>query len=383
MKLTLKTRPLLRVLSLAQKIIERKPLIPALENFKFGYDERGYYVMGGSSEHNLRLTLDVSYCEGDFFDFLVSATELVSVLSTIEAEVIYMEIDKSDGGVKVDYQTGKFVLPSAKADDYPLPVFNDADVMSFSCNYSEVCKSVSAAFHYVAFDELRPVMMGVALDVKEDGFTVVGTNGHLLYKRPFDVGAPFIKQGSPSVIILPANAAKVLEAVFGSAENVDVDCNAQKVKFHSEDAEFIVTRVEGKYPNYGSVFPTNTAFSITVPLAELKKSVRRTSLFVSNTASRMLVLEFSKEGGLHIKAEDIDFGQQCDDKLADDSLTLSGNIPGNFAIGVKSDSLSTILGDIKSADVTMNFVDATRAVVVREANPESSLKMLLMPMLLR
>lgn len=381
MRLTLMTRSLRRVLMLAQKVIERKNILPALDNFKFGRDDRGYYVMGASTEHSLRLTLDVANCEGEFFDFLVPAAELVSVLSTLDADLIYMEVAKNGGSVKVDYQTGTFVLPCGKADEYPTLPFSEANLV-FDCDYTEVCKSVSAALHYTCFDDLRPTMTGVALDVKEDGFTVVSTNGQMLYKRSFDVGAPFIRYGEPSVLIIPAGVAKVLESVFGGAENLEVSSNEQKTKFSFADAELIATRVEGRYPNYNSVFPTNTTFSLTCSLAELKRSVRRTSLFVANTAQQKLVVEFNKENGLHIKADNIDFGQNCDDKLPDDSLTLSGAVPGNFAIGIKSSSLSTILGDIKSEDVTLNFVDPARAIVVREAKPESSLQLLLMPMLL-
>lgn len=384
MKLTLMTRSLLRVLTLAQKIIERKNILPALDNFKFGHDDRGYYVVAGSSEHSLRLALDVTFCDGEFSDFLVPAAELVSVLSTLDAELIYMDVsvEQKGGSVKVDYQTGTFVLPCSKADEYPMPQFSAAD-MTFNIDYTEVGKAVSTALHYAeTATGIRPTMMGVALDVKADGLTVVATNGYLLYKRAFDFGAPFIKQGDPSVLILPAGVVKILEAVFGSAENVEVSSNGQKTMFSSPDAELIVSRIEGRYPNYNSVFPSSSTFSITCPLTELKKSVRRTSLFVSNTADRKLVVEFSKENGLHLKADNIDFGQNCDDKLPDDSFTLSGTVPGTFAIGMKADSLSTVLGDVKSEDVTFHFVDPSRAVVVRESNPESSLQLLLMPMLL-
>lgn len=101
---------------------------------------------------------------------------------------------------------------------------------------------------YVAKDRLRPVMEGIYV-----GKDVVSSDGHLLRKIELENELP--------AMILPALIAKAIEGCTflqtGERKGVaSCDMVIPFAKFTGGDLEVEVRCIEGRYPNYNSVIPT-------------------------------------------------------------------------------------------------------------------------------
>lgn len=379
MKFQIETKSLQRLAGTALKVIQSRTVLPAYQNFFFGEDERGVFLIAANPDHQLRLPLSVSSHE-KFEPFMVDAHRFVSIIGTLDTEVLVFNLDMKKHTLEVDYQTGKMHLPVMDADVFPKPKVDGKDML-LTCDFAELRQSITAASAFATVDPLRPIFSAVLLDIKADGLTVVGTDGHSLYKRVFDFGAPFITSGTPQALVVPLNAVAVLGAAFAQADKITIANHGGKMVFRSEadGVEFIVTKIEGRYPNYNGIIPASQPYGVTFALDTLKSILKRVQVIVAALPVRQFAMCYV-DGKVHFKGEDKDFSLSCDEQVP--VVAQEGSIPDNFAIGINSVSFGRILGNIKTENVVVSFAAPSQCVTVREDAPNSSLLMLTMPILL-
>jgi DNA polymerase-3 subunit beta len=135
--------------------------------------------------------------------------------------------------------------------------------------------------------------------------------------------------------------------------------------------------VEGNYPSYNSVIPTNNPNKILIDRVKLLNTVRRVSVF-SNQASNLIRLSL-KGNRLTVSAQDIDFATSAVEDIA---CQYNGD---ELDIGFKSTFMAEILGNIQSTEVSIELSDASRAGLFIPFNQENAIEdvlMLLMPMMI-
>lgn len=156
-----------------------------------------------------------------------------------------------------------------------------------------------------------------------------------------------------------------------------VEFDDKNAFFTLSNYKLICRLVEGKYPSYGSVIPTNNPFKLTIDRVELYNTLKRVSVF-SNPASNLIKFELN-QNELVVSAQDIDFSISAREKLM---CQYEGEA---LEIGFKSVFLLEILQNISSANVVVALSDPTRAglfLPYDNENADEDVLMLLMPMMI-
>ena len=147
--------------------------------------------------------------------------------------------------------------------------------------------------------------------------------------------------------------------------------------FEFEGYKLVCRLVEGNYPNYDSVIPTNNPNKLTVDRLELLNTIKRVSVF-SNQASNLIKLQLAGNQ-ITLSAQDIDFSISAYERL---KCQYEGE---EMEIGFKSVFLIEILANISSPDVIVELSDPSRAGIllpVEKENDDEDVLMLLMPMMI-
>ena len=134
--------------------------------------------------------------------------------------------------------------------------------------------------------------------------------------------------------------------------------------------------VEGRYPNYNSVIPTNNPNKVTLDRLNFLNAVKRVSVF-SNPSSNLVKMQLS-EDKIIITAQDMDYLT-----AAEESITCQ--YPGSpMSIGFKAPFLVDILNNIPSTEVVLELSDPSRAGIIVPVENEENEEMLtlIMPMML-
>ena len=135
--------------------------------------------------------------------------------------------------------------------------------------------------------------------------------------------------------------------------------------------------VEGRYPAYNSVIPTNNPNKLLIDRVEFYNTLRRVSVF-ANQASNLVRLKLTASE-LVVSAQDIDFAISAVEKI---KCEFDGQ---EMEIGFKSTFLIEILANMTSSDVRMMLSDPSRAGLLLPADQEfeyEDVLMLLMPMMI-
>jgi DNA polymerase-3 subunit beta len=187
-----------------------------------------------------------------------------------------------------------------------------------------------------------------------------------------------IKAETEASFILPKKPAALLKSLLPKEDfDVKLEFDDKNAVFNLSNFKLSCRLVEGKYPSYNSVIPTDNPNKMQIDRLEFYNTLRRVSVF-SNQASNLVRLKLSGNQ-LVVSAQDVDFSISAVERL---NCQYEGD---ELEIGFKSSFLIEILSNMASAEVEMELSDPTRAGIllpVEKEYEEEDILMLLMPMMI-
>ncbi len=374
MKFIVSRSDLFPSLQLVNKVIPSKSTYPMLDNFKFELNGNTLTITGTDLQTTIICNLEVEQAEGEGA-VAIAARRLLDVLKEFSDQPLIFEVEDETKNVTIYTQTGKYNIGSYSTEDYPEPAeIDENEAVSFVIKSDVLDRAISKTIFAVSQDDMQPVMNGILFELHPDNITFVASDGHKLVRyRRSDFSAD-----QESEFILPKKPADLLRSILGKDEQ-DV-----KVIFNERNAQFIVGNytivsrlIDGKFPNYQAVIPTDNPNKMVVDRVEFFNAIRRVSIFASE-ASKLVKFEIS-DNQVKITAQDIDFSVSAEEVLP---AQYSGE---PMKIGFKSTFILEILQNLDSGDVRLEMSDPNRAALIlptEKMDENEDELMLLMPMML-
>mgnify|MGYP001252800118 FL=1 len=374
MKFVVSSTELLNHLTAISRVISSKSTLPILDNFLFNLEDNKLTITASDLETTLITWVELENTEG-IGQIAIPAKLLIDTLKEFPEQPLTFQINAETFAIDIFSENGKFSIVGQNGEEYPeLPELHAGNATSVSMSHDVMLNGIVKTLFATADDELRPVMNGILVEISPESATFVASDAHKLvrYKRSD------VKADIESSFILPKKPAALLKNLLPK-EDFDV-----KLEFDEKNAFFSLTNfkvicrlVEGKYPSYNSVIPTNNPNKMTIDRLELYNTLRRVSVF-SNAASNLVRLKISGNQ-LVVSAQDIDFSISAVERL---NCSYEGD---EMEIGFKSSFLLEILSNLSTTDVKMELSDPTRAGIllpVEKELDEEDVLMLLMPMMI-
>lgn len=379
MKFTLPIAEMVRTLNVLGKVIQKSCPMPIVQNVlitKPDPKEEVYLMTAGSAESMMTVKVNITMVDGTAFKpICIPHGQFLQVLSALPEQPITVEVDDKTREIKVHYDGGEFAFAGFGTDEYPVLKSSHANLVTVSVPTDILLPCVSNALLASAKkSELRPVLSSVYLDIKDDGITFVGTDGHNLFRYVWEHGVPFITEGKAAGIAVPNLFVSGLLSAFDKVNEVKISFDGYCCTVCADNITFIFRTSEQRYPNYSSVIPKEQPYHITLDRDRLKQSLRRVSMMASEVNN--LVKLTKQADGLLLEAVDIDFARSANELVP---LGEDSNIPDGFTIGMKSSSLMNLLSPIASTNVVLKLIDASHALVLTEEG-NSALICMVMPM---
>ncbi len=354
------------------RVINSKNALPILDCFLFELRDGLLTVTVSDSETTMTTTLEVVESDTDG-RFAITARNLLDALKEIPEQPLTFDIDLKSLEMTVFYQNGQYSLVGQNADEFPTPVALGENAVRVGIDAQVLLNGINRAIFATADDELRPVMNGIYFDITTDSITMVASDGHKLVRSK-----TLAAHGNErAAFILPKKPAVLMKNLLPKEEGpVSIEFDERNAVFTLENYRMVCRLIEGRYPNYNSVIPSNNPNKITIDRQQLLGALRRVSIF-SSQASSLVKLCMSADR-MVINAQDIDFSTSAKE-------TLTCQYAGTpMEIGFKSSFLIDILNNIPSDDVLIELADPSRAGVITpiEQEEDEDLLMLLMPMML-
>ena len=356
------------------KAVSPKNALPILSTVMITQNDEGDLVITGASQENrLSVTCPIADVE-DFAPVCIDAALLNNAISNLGAQAVTLEVNGL--AATLTYDKGHFSFAVESTADYPTPLVlaKDAQVLTIPANtllhLVKVCKP------FTANDELRPIMNGICVDLTGDYLVAAASDGHKLIRHRY----PEVKAGMGQMVIVSQPTAALL-ALLPKDSEVAVTITGNQAIFDAKGFRLMATLIEGRYPNYNSVIPTNQPYKIEVNRADLMAAIRRVSVMSAQDSGLLRIATKKVINGasvLTISAENADFTTSGYEQIAYD-----GTLPETFAIGFKGAYLLALLSTHIGERVQISLADQSRAGVFTEIEGDDRLLTLLMPMMLQ
>jgi DNA polymerase-3 subunit beta len=357
------------------RVINTKNTLPILDNIMFNVDEeqKKATLTGSDNEMWLRYEVELDECEGGG-TFCVDADMLRAALANLkEQPLTILATTEDDMRFIVKHETGETQMPMLTADEYPICETFVEKATTWVLKSDAVRRALKRSLWATDTIDLRPIMNGVCFDKTDEALNIVTSDGRALVRNEVAYG------GDKGSFVMPKKAAKMLADLLDGSGNVDVLFDERHAAFSNGTMTLVFRNIEGRYPNYMSVFPVAKPYNLQANTMEWLKAARNVSNF-SSANTRMVKLSISTDQQMTLTGECIDLSIVATDKIG---ISYAGDI--DMSIGVKADLLIEALSHIAEPRVRMDFVDPTRALTITPEEPMyegENVTMLLMPMML-
>ena len=372
MRFVLSSSALSSRLNMLSKGISSKNSLPILDCFLFQVANQVMTITASDSDNVIKSVIELNENEGEG-EFCIPNRVILDALKELPEQPLTFDVDTENYAVKIVYQNGLYNFTAQNAEDYPRAQSMTDAANSVTIPAQVMIDNISRCIFATANDELRPIMNGVYFDLTPDALAIVASDGHKLVRNKNFL----IKSETPASFDLPKKPANLLKNIL-SKDGGDVlikfdDRNAE-IKY--DDGVLNCRLIDGRYPNYNSVIPTDNPSQTTVDRRALLSALRRVLPFASE--SSQLVRLHMENGRFEVSSEDMDFATSAKEQL---SCEYTGS---PMSIGFKGSSLMEVLSNLNSEQIIIMLADPSRAgIIVPAEQPENEdVLMLIMPMLL-
>lgn len=280
-----------------------------------------------------------------------------------------VEFRQKDLKLNIKSENYKTTIKGQAAEDFPLIPHLDKKNY-YKAGAEELKQALAQVIFSVSTTETRVELSGVLFDLTEDKLTLVATDSYRLAERTISINT----NGSAAKrIIVPAKTIQELirvlstikdEAVAEKETMVEMYVSDNQILFTVGSVELISRLIEGQYPDYQQIIPSNSATQVSINRAEFIRAVKAASIF-SKTGINDINLDFPvSKKRVTITSESSQVGENTAEIEADTAGKDNG-------IVVNYRYLLDGLNNIESENIYLEIIDsATPCIMHPEKNKD-------------
>ena len=189
----------------------------------------------------------------------------------------------------------------------PIPTLNDDRLVKLP--QEKIRGMMKKTSFATSTDESRYVLNGIFVSMKDNKLTMVATDGRRLALVDEEVDIPEAALGD---YIIPSKAINELNRLLTDAGNVELRLGDNQASMHlipekGPNVRITTKLIEGNYPNYRQVIPSEVKERVTLGREELLHAMKRAEIMTSDKANSVK-MSFTSNN-LSITANSPDVGE--------------------------------------------------------------------------
>jgi DNA polymerase-3 subunit beta len=364
MKTIIKRDELLKSLQLVMGAVERRQTLPILGNILFK-SINGILSLTATDLEIEMICVVISDQMPDF-ETTIPARKILDICKALpDNSDITLTIE--DTKVLLECGRSRFTLLTLPAKDFP--GLDDIDALhEFTIPQNALKSLIDKTSFAMAQQDVRYYLNGILVELSTGLIKLVATDGHRLALSEYkvDIELPVDKQ-----IIIPRKGVMELSKLLNSSNlPVKLMLSQNHIKLQTDELSFTSKLIDGKFPDYNRVIPTDSNKLMTVSRQLLKQSMSRISI-LSNEKYRGIRLTLTT-GNLAIQANN------PDQEEAEEELEVNYS-ESEVEIGFNVTYIIDVLNVLTSEEVQVKLKDSNSSCIISDSNDPSSLYVV-MPM---
>ena len=374
MKVTVERAALLKAMSRAQGVVERKNTIPILANV---------LIEATGKQGDGRLSLRATDLDIEIIEEIAAVIEqpgAVTVAAHLLHEIVRklpegaqlaLSADAASGRLELVAGRSRFSLATLPREDFPVMASSE-----YSCSYTAPAAVLRRLFDKSKFavstEETRYYLNGVYLHVaSEEGRPVlraVATDGHRLAR--IDADLPAGAESAPGVIVPRKTVGELRRLLEDDEAEITVSVSETKIRFSVDGLVLTSKVIDGAFPDYTRVIPTGNTKRMEVDAADFAAAVDRVAT-ISQERSRAVKLTMEQDK-LTLSVNSPDAGS-----AAEELVVAYPDEP--MEIGFNANYLLEIASQVDRENAVFLFNNPGDPALVREGDDASAVYVV-MPM---
>lgn len=353
----------------AQGIVEKKSTMPILSSVLVeakktpeggrvtvsAYD----LEVGVSGEHPAEVTKEGSVA--------LQAKSLYEIIKNLPENVVVLK-KGANNRVEISSGTAEFKIVGQSAEEFPaLPKVENIPFVQVEAG--SVLEMIEKTQFAISTDETRYNLNGVFFDPADDGVRMVATDGHRLSLIEKQLAGKFgLKRG----VIIPRKGLMELRRLLSEETSTpgELGFSESSGVFRRQGLVMVMRLIDGQFPDYMQVIPSETGKVIALPRARFLETLRRVALISADRMSAVKI-ELAKNL-LRVTSQNPDLGEAKEDLVVE----YAGE---PMRIGFNARYVQDVLTSIETDQVGLELADELSPGVLRPVG-EKGYVAVIMPM---
>ncbi|WP_308518948.1 DNA polymerase III subunit beta [uncultured Veillonella sp.] len=312
-------------------------------------------LQGNDFELGIRLTID-----GDIKEpgtLVVGSRYFQELIRKLPGDTIELYKPEDGNSLTITSGSSEFNLVTLHPDDFSLvEQIHDQDHVNID---SFAMKELIDLTNYAAAtDEDRPVFTGALLEIKENEVTMVATDTHRMAVKKITIDEPAT---TPMRAIIPTKTLAEVSRLLptDNPAMINIIWNRTQIVFNFESIYIISRLIEGTYPEYEKVIPSQFDSSAVIDRREFAGAVDRVSLLAKDISYNVIRYDWA-ESNVTLSTKNTEIGMAKEDVAVEFKGTP-------FTISFNGRYISDILRHSTGDNIHL-FLKQNGPVVIRQDN---------------
>ena len=312
-------------------------------------------LQGNDFELGIRLTID-----GDIKEpgtLVVGSRYFQELICKLPGDTIELYKPEDGNSLTITSGSSEFNLVTLHPDDFSLvEQIHDQDHVNID---SFAMKELIDLTNYAAAtDEDRPVFTGALLEIKENEVTMVATDTHRMAVKKITIDEPAT---TPMRAIIPTKTLAEVSRLLptDNPAMINIIWNRTQIVFNFESIYIISRLIEGTYPEYEKVIPSQFDSSAVIDRREFAGAVDRVSLLAKDISYNVIRYDWA-ESNVTLSTQNTEIGMAKEDVAVEFKGTP-------FTISFNGRYISDILRHSTGDNIHL-FLKQNGPVVIRQDN---------------
>lgn len=347
MECTISKETLEPILNVLQPFSDKKDSVQITSHILLSVDDKQLLCYATDFEMGLQLcSTDITTKQEG--QITANAKKFLDIVRNLKSN-IPINLKANDNVLTISQGKSHFKLPSFIAEEFPVfPNYENANTLDISfTDLSHDFKKISPT---IDTNNQRVEITGMLFSFTKDKIDIVGTDTKRL-----------------GIITHPANATETSFIIPKQAvielQKLDFEPNTAVLQtptilvLKDSKSQCFVRLINGSYPQYEKIIPTNFAYTISLPRDSFLESIR-------------LIETLSNEVELTIKGNEVFFSSISGgpDEKAETSFEIGNTIDEPITIGINSKQVADFLGHIQTPEFLLKIKDPHSPFVVESEN---------------
>ncbi len=349
MKIKISKENLLTGIQIVQNIVSSKTTLPILSNILI--ETKSNSIKLNTTDLDIGISCEIPvhiYEEGGI---TIPAKRFSDIVRELPSGDIIIN-SKKNNQIDIEGEKCRFKLIGLPKDEFPkFPEFKDKEVIEIDQGVlKEMLRLTSFS---VSHEESRYVLNGVLLEISDNNIRMVATDGRRLAKIEKKINSSIKEEIS---VIIPLKAILEVNRNLKDSGKASIIPGTNQILFNIEGVLIATRIIEGEFPNYNQVIPSESFPKIKIKTQDLLFAIKRANLLATPDFQAIKFEIFTDK--LIVSKSTPDIGESREEV----SIEYGGS---ELIIGFNPIFLIDVLKNIDFDAINLELIKADKPAVMR------------------